>query len=116
MIQQPLPPPVATPPPGVDLDTIIGSLTPLVLGVVALVVAGVVMYRFFKSDLAAALAERLRRRRKSSQPIEGLEAHVAELEQEVVGMRGQITEMAERLDFAERLLAQQKRERALPGA
>lgn len=110
--------PIATPPPppGVDLDTIIASLTPLVLGIVGLVVSGIVLYRFLQSDLAAALAERLRRRKKSSQPIEGVEAQVAELEQEVVVMRGQITEMAERLDFAERLLAQQKRERALPGA
>lgn len=111
-------PPIATPPPpaGVDLDTIIASLTPLVLGIVGLVVAGVVVFRFLKSDLAAALAERLRRRKKPSQSIEGVEAHVAELEQQVVAMHGQITEMAERLDFAERLLAQQKRERALPGA
>lgn len=111
------PPPIATPPPpGVDLDTIIASLTPLVLGIVGLVVAGLMLFRFLKSDLAAALAERLRRRRKPSGSIEDVEAHVAELEQEIVGMRGQITEMAERLDFAERLLAQQKRERALPGA
>ena len=114
MIQQ-VPPPIATPPPGVDFDTIIASLTPLVLGIVGLVVSGVVLYRFLQSDLAAALAERLRRRKKSSQPVAGVEAQVAELEQEVVVMRGQITEMAERLDFAERLLAQ-KRERSLPGA
>ena len=115
MIQQ-APPPIATPLRGVDFDRIIASLTPLVLGIVGLVVSGVVLYRFLQSDLAAALAERLRRRKKSTQPIAGVEAQVAELEQEVVAMRGQITEMAERLDFAERLLAQQKRERALPGA
>lgn len=115
MIQQ-APPPIATPLPGVDFDTIIASLTPLVLGIVGLVVSGVVLYRFLQSDLAAALAERLRRRKKSTQPIAGVEAQVAELEQEVVAMRGQITEMAERLDFAERLLAAQKRERSLPGA
>jgi hypothetical protein len=115
MLQTPLPP-LAPPPPGVDLDTVIASLTPLVLGIVGIVVAGVVLYRFLKSDLAAALAERLRRRKKSSEPIEGVEAQVGELEQQVVAMHGQITEMAERLDFAERLLSQQKRERALPGA
>jgi hypothetical protein len=40
---------------------------------------------------------------------------VVELEQRVTDMQGQIAEMAERLDFAERLLAQ-KRERSLPGA
>jgi hypothetical protein len=38
------------------------------------------------------------------------------LQHNVIEMRGQIAEMAERLDFAERLLAAQKRERSLPGA
>ncbi|HJS43539.1 MAG TPA: hypothetical protein VJ755_08695 [Gemmatimonadales bacterium] len=109
-------PPPTPLPPGVDLDTIIASLTPLVLGIVGLVVAGVVLFRFLKSDLAVALAERLRRRKKPSESLAGVETHVAELEQQVVAMHGQITEMAERLDFAERLLGQQKRERALPGA
>jgi hypothetical protein len=111
--------PIATPPPGVDLDTIINSLAPLVLGVAALVVAGVVLYRFFKSDLAAAIAERIRagiRRKRSKEPPAGIDgAVVVELQHDVIEMRGQIAEMAERLDFAERLLAQ-KRERSLPGA
>jgi hypothetical protein len=50
-------------------------------------------------------------------PAEGLTDgdHVVELEQRVTDLQGQIAEMAERLDFAERLLAQ-KRERSLPGA
>ncbi len=109
--------PIATPPPpGVDLDTIIASLTPLVLGIAGLVVVGVVLYRFLKSDLAAALAERIRRRKKPTASVEGVDpGHVAELEQRVVVMQGQIAELAERVDFAERLLAQ-NRERALPGA
>src|SRR2546425_5872042 len=94
-----------------------------------MVVAGVVLYAFFKSDMAAAIAERIRagihRRRKwkgfggewSDTPIEGVvdAEHVAELEHRVTEMQEQIAEMAERLDFAERLLAQ-KRERSLPGA
>ncbi|MGE5801191.1 MAG: hypothetical protein ACM358_02955 [Gemmatimonadota bacterium] len=103
------------PPPGVDVDTIINALFPLIGGVTALIVVGVVMFAFFKSDLAAAIADRIRGRKKSSE-VEGVDAgHVAELEQRVVEMQGQIAEMAERLDFAERLLAQ-KRERSLPGA
>ena len=112
--------PIATPPPGVDLDTIITALTPLVLGVAGLIVAGVVLYRFFKSDLAAAITERIRagvrRRRSKDAPAEGIDgAVVVELQHNVIDMRGQIAELAERLDFAERLLAQ-KRERSLPGA
>lgn len=108
------------PPPGIPFDP--NQLIPLIGMIGGFVVAGVVLYAFFKSDLAAAIAERIRagihrkRRWKGlgqeyiDTPDEG-----AELEHKVVEMQGQIAEMAERLDFAERLLAQ-KRERSLPGA
>ncbi len=90
------------------------QLIPLVGMIGGMVVTGIVLWGFFKSDLAAALAERIRGRKRSS--VEGGDAeHVVELEQRVTDMQGQIAEMAERLDFAERLLAQ-KRERSLPGA
>ena len=108
------------PPPGVDPNFLVSQIVPLI-GVIALaVVAGVVLYAFFKSDLAAAIAERIRskirRKGMSDTGAEAIDAgHVAELEHKVIDMQGQITEMAERLDFAERLLAQ-KRERSLPGA
>ncbi len=116
------------PPPMIPFDP--NQLIPLIGMIGGMVVAGVVLYAFFKSDLASAIAERIRagihRRRKwkgsggewSDMPIEGAAVdteHVAELEHTVTEMQGQIAEMAERLDFAERLLAQ-KRERSLPGA
>jgi len=120
--------PVATPPPTPIIPFDPNQLIPLIGLIGGFVVAGVVLYAFFKSDLAAAIAERIRagiHRRKrwkgfgqeySDRRAEGLESgHVVELEQRVVEMQGQIAEMAERLDFAERLLAQ-KRERSLPGA
>ena len=123
MIQTP------TPPAGVDPNFLISQIIPLIGAIAALIVGGVVLYAFFKSDLAKAMAERIRagihRKRRwkgfggewSDTPTEGLADadHVAELDQRVVEMQGQIAEMAERLDFAERLLAQ-KRERSLPGA
>src|SRR5436190_23890059 len=99
------------------------QLIPLIGMIGGMVVAGVVLYAFFKSDLASAIAERIRaglhrRREWSDTPIEGAAVdteHGAELEHRVTEMQGQIAEVAERLDFAERLLAQ-KRERSLPGA
>ena len=123
MIQTP------TPPAGVDPNFLISQIIPLIGAIAALIIGGVVLYAFFKSDLAKAMAERIRagihRKRRwkgfggewSDTPTEGLADadHVAELDQRVVEMQGQIAEMAERLDFAERLLAQ-KRERSLPGA
>jgi len=93
------------------------QLIPLVGMIGGMIVAGVVLWAFFKSDLAAAIAERIRtgvRRRKAAiDDVQG--EHIVELDQRVTDMQGQIAEMAERLDFAERLLAQ-KRERSLPGA
>jgi hypothetical protein len=101
-------------PPQIPFDP--NQLIPLIGMIGGMVITGIVLWGFFKSDLAAALAERIRGRKKSSEPVEGVEPErVAELEQRVVEMQGQIAEMAERLDFAERLLAQ-KRERSLPGA
>ena len=112
MIQQaPLPPPT----PIIPFDP--NQLIPLIGMIGGMIVAGVVLYAFFKSDLAAAIAERIRtgvRRRKAAvDDVQG--EHLGELDQRITDMQGQIAEMAERLDFAERLLAQ-KRERSLPGA
>lgn len=123
MIQQA---PIPLPPPGVDPNLLISQLIPLIGAVAALIVGGVVLYAFFKSDLAAAIAERIRagmHRRKHwkglggewlDQPGDGLgdERRVAQIEERVGALQGQVAELAERLDFAERLLAQ-KRERTL---
>jgi hypothetical protein len=106
-------------PPPIPFDP--NQLIPLIGMIGGMIVTGVVLYAFFKSDLAKAMAERIRagihRKKWSDTPLDGIADadHVAELEQRVVEMQGQIAEMAERLDFAERLLAQ-KRERSLPGA
>ena len=109
LLQTPLPPP-----PMVPFDP--NQLVPLIGAIGGMVITGIVLWSFFKSDIARALAERIRDRKKGSDGIEGVDAeHVAELEQRVIDMQGQIAEMAERLDFTERLLAQ-KRERSLPGA
>lgn len=113
-------------PPAIPFDP--NQLIPLFGELGGMLIAGIFLWRFFTSDMASAIAERIRagrHRRKRwkgfgqewiDTPGEGAESEqVVELEQKVVDMQGQIAEMAERLDFAERLLAQ-KRERSLPGA
>ncbi len=106
-----------TPPPtpGIPFDP--NQLIPLIGMIGGMAIAGIVLWRFFTSELAAAIAERIRtgvRRRKAAiDDVQG--EHIVELDQRITEMQGQIAEMAERLDFAERLLAQ-KRERSLPGA
>ena len=110
MIQQPTP----LPPPTIPFDP--NQLVPLIGVIGIVIIAGIVLYGFFKSDLAAAMAERIRSRIHRRMPADGAtDAGHAELEEKLEHMEGQIAELAERLDFAERLLAQ-KRERSLPGA
>jgi hypothetical protein len=116
--------PAATPPPSLPFDP--NQLIPLIGVVAGLIITGVVLYAFFKSDIASAIAERIRagmHRRKHWKGLgaewidtpgssSGDEPRVVQLEERLELMHGQISELAERLDFAERLLAQ-KRERTL---
>jgi len=102
-----------TPPPMIPFDP--NQLIPLIGAIGGMIITGIVLWSFFKSDIARALAERIRGRKRALDP-DGDDAHrVLELEQKVEEMQGQLSEMAERLDFAERLLAK-SRERSLPGA
>ena len=102
----PLPPPIPFDP---------NQLIPLFGMIGGMVISGIVLWGFFKSEIARAIGERIRGRKHAIDGEAGDAPHVAELEQKIEDMQGQIAEMAERLDFAERLLAQ-KRERSLPGA
>src|SRR3989442_14684195 len=93
------------------------QLIPLIGMIGGFVVAGVVLWAFFKSDLAKAMAERIRagmHRKKrwkgfggegADTPTQGLAGagHVGELEQRGAGKQGQNSEMAERLGFAGRV-------------
>jgi hypothetical protein len=106
VILQTPPPPPSLPFDPTDLMVLIGV-------VAGLIVVGVALYAFFKSDIAAAMAERIRgTHRRKGVDTAGDEPRVAQLEERVDQLHGQIAELAERLDFAERLLAQ-KRERTL---
>jgi hypothetical protein len=114
-----------------DPNLFVSDVIPLIGAIAAMIVGGVVLYWFFKSDLAKAIAERIRAGRHRRKHWKGLggewtetpgtgesgadEGRVAQLEQQLGELHGQIAELAERLDFAERLLTQ-KRERSLPGA
>ena len=123
------PPPVPMPP-GLDTNFLINQVAPLlavVVGFIVVIAVGAMALRWlFRSPMGEALAERIRegsRRRRHwkglgaewmDAPAEGAaaERRVAALEERVVALDGQVAEIAERLDFAERLLAE-RRERKL---
>ena len=101
------PPPL----PGLDLNYVVNQVMPLIaLAVIAVV--GVVAVRVLSSTaIGDALAERIRRRTQR-RAGGGEDERVAALEHQVAELQGQISELAERLDFAERMLAE-RRERKL---
>jgi hypothetical protein len=104
--------PASTPlPPGFDLNLLIERLIPLV-GVLAVLIVGAIALRWlFRSPIAEAISEgiRQRRRRRYGADVgETGEQRVAELERELQAVQGQLTELGERLDFTERLLAQSR--------
>jgi len=87
------------------------ALIPIVL----FQVIGIVAIAF--SPIGAAIAKRIAGTRTDPKEIEELRADVADLRGELEHMRervGQVDELQERVDFAERLIAQQRSQSALP--
>jgi hypothetical protein len=74
---------------------------------IAVVAIAIVMVKIFTGPIGAAIAERIRGR---ALPVED-PALAAEVDQ----LRGRLAELEERLDFAERLLAQAREADQLPG-
>ena len=112
MLQTPIPDPVivqAPMPPGtMDPNYALSQVIPLI-GVVVVIVAGLLLARwFFHSPIGDAIAEgiRLRRQRRHGIEGEGEAPRVAALEEQVRVLTSQVSELNERLDFAERLLVE----------
>ena len=64
------------------------------------------------SPIGRAIAERLKRGGPPAPPSEEVE----DLRDQVATLQQQVSELAERQDFAERMLAQVRRDKALPGS
>jgi F0F1-type ATP synthase membrane subunit b/b' len=82
-------------------------VTPQGQDVIVTVVLAVAMVKTFKGPIGAAIAERIRGH--------GDQAEDPVLAADVEQLRGRLAEVEERLDFAERLLAQAREADQLPG-
>ncbi len=89
-------------------------LLPQIMPVVGMVAVFLGLRWVFRSPVGEAIAERIRVRARARWGPAGAEdpQRVAALEEQVAQLQGQVSELAERLDFAERLLAE-RRERKL---
>jgi hypothetical protein len=100
-------------PPGLDVNSLVDLAFQLV-GFVFVVLAGAFAVRWvFRSPVGEALVERLRRPSRGSASGAGADPpELAALTAQVARLEEQVSELAERLDFAERMLAE-RRERQL---
>lgn len=105
----------ATPlPPGLD-PLISDIVAPVLAFIVCVVVIGGVVRWILRSPVGEALAERLRRSSAATSP-DDVRKQVGELLGEVQQLRTEVSELSERLDFAERLLAKSREsQRIAPG-
>lgn len=109
-------------PPGLPIDPnlLVSQLVPLVALIGGLVAAVLVARWLFHSPIAEAIAEgiRLRRRRRYGLAPDGGadEPRVAALEEQVRLLSTQVSELGERLDFTERMLATQRERRIGAGS
>lgn len=117
MMQTPIPTPPPFPaPPGLDPNYVFGELMPL-FAIVTIVIAGALALRWlFRTPVGEALAQRIRYGKASRGQFDtaGEHAH-AELEARISLLQDHVGELAERLDFTERLLADRRERRVGPG-
>jgi uncharacterized protein YlxW (UPF0749 family) len=93
----------------VDLNHVINQVSPFI----ALAFTFIGVRWVLRSPLGEALAERIRMRTRGRWSGPGDDPQrVAALEEQVSHLQAQVSELAERIDFAERLLAE-RRERKL---
>jgi len=97
-------------PPAADINYVIHQLSPFV-GLILMFVG--VRWVLRSTGIGEAFAERIRQRSRGRWGVTGEDPQrVAALEEQVSQLQGQVSELAERIDFAERMLAE-RRERKL---
>ena len=106
MMQAPLPP-------GLDPNLVFNEVEPIIATVVVIVVVAVALRWIFRTPVGEAIAERIRTRAQRRWGAGGEDPQRVEaLAAQVLNLQGQVSELAERIDFAERMLAE-RRERKL---
>lgn len=113
MTQIPTPLP---PPPVLDPNYVFGEMMPLIAIVTIIVVGALGLRWLFRTPVGEAIAERIRHARHGRGHLDESEERArAALEARVNLLQDQVGELAERLDFAERLLAERRERRVGPG-
>ena len=113
MMQTPPPIPI---PPGLDPNFVFSEIFPLVAIVTVVIVGALALRWLFRTPVGEALAQRIRHGKSSRGQLGTTGEHaLAELEGRVSLLQDHVNELAERLDFTERLLAERRERRVGPG-
>lgn len=107
MVQTPLPP-IPTPP--LDINVLLDNLLPFLAGAM-MIVAGVVVLRLLmRSSIGEAIAERIRARTRQRMGVSAGQdtGDMIALQDQVAQLEAHLTELTERVDFTERVLAKQR--------
>ena len=104
-------------PPGLDPNYVFGEIVPLISVVTILLVGALSLRWVFRTPVGEALAQRIRGGRASAKNAELESERAREMEARLEQLQDQVGELAERLDFTERMLAaQRERSQLKPGS
>jgi len=108
-----MPPIPQIPSPPLDPNYVFGEFMPLVVAVTMIIAISLGLRWVFRSPVGEAIAQRIRQRGHGGGSLADDQVR-AELEDRMAHLQEQVSELTDRLDFAERLLAGQ-RDRQLGG-
>jgi hypothetical protein len=102
-------------PPGLDPNYVFSEAMPLIATVTVILAVAIALRWVFRSPVGEALAQRIRAgiRSQTTGPASGQAR--ADVEDRLAQLQEQVGDLTERLDFAERVLAEQ-RKRVVPGS
>lgn len=102
-------------PPGLDPNYVFGEMMPLIAIVTVILATAIGLRWVFRSPVGEALAQRIRKGMRQESTGTGDVPARRDVEDRLVHLQEQVGELAERLDFAERLLADQRKRRVGQG-
>src|SRR3970282_17011 len=85
-------------PPAVDPNFVVTQIVPLIGAIGAMVIGGFVLYAFLKSDLAAAIAERIRAGMHRRKHWRGLGAEWIDARGGAAGEEPRVAQLEERVE------------------
>lgn len=104
-------------PPGLDPNYVFGEVLPLISVVTVILVGALSLRWVFRTPVGEALAQRIRGGRTSSKQSEVEAERLRDMDARLAQLQEQVAELAERLDFTERMLASQReRSQLKPGS